>query len=125
MLDEQQEGKGASLMHAKDHARPRSTAVDIMDDFEQLANEREKEIQEMEERHRHPQGSSVPDDTLLNAMQYADLLVLVSRCGLRMGCVQDEVSAREMLRKHREQNRATVNVSDEQQGQRLRKKVKY
>ena len=56
----------------------------------------------------------MPDDTLLNAMQYADLIVLVSQCGLTMACVHGEVSARELLRKHREQTRATVNIPDEQ-----------
>eukprot|EP00665_Eupelagonemidae_sp_cell47_P014620 gene14620-biopygen1930 len=46
---------------------------------------------------RHP----VPGDADLDAMGYADLLILASRCGLRVVGINDEASARAALRRYK------------------------
>eukprot|EP00662_Eupelagonemidae_sp_cell21_P057216 gene57216-biopygen35336 len=68
---------------------------DIMDGFEQMSKDAET---------GRPKRPVVPDDAALTAMGFGELTALAMRCKLPGGCLRDESSTREGLRRFREEN---------------------
>eukprot|EP00665_Eupelagonemidae_sp_cell47_P014208 gene14208-biopygen13428 len=93
----EREGAAPGLDWRQQGADMLASAVDTMDDFEQLANEHGRN---QEQEQCTPQGPTIPDDAGLDAMVYSDLVILASQCGLRVPDLRDAASARKALQLH-------------------------
>eukprot|EP00665_Eupelagonemidae_sp_cell47_P012706 gene12706-biopygen12909 len=83
--------EGGTPSQAPGAAAPVAPSLEMFDAFERLAQGRENEPPPL-----------IPDDDVLNAMDFTDLTILALQCKLPGNYVRDEVSAREGLRKHRD-----------------------
>eukprot|EP00665_Eupelagonemidae_sp_cell47_P012338 gene12338-biopygen7305 len=95
-------GERREQRQQKATVKPFSSAVGISDGMEQVASDQHEYGREQRCTELTMLGPQVPDDAVLNEMQYNDLVILASQCGLRVPGLHDAASARKALQSHRD-----------------------
>eukprot|EP00665_Eupelagonemidae_sp_cell47_P016860 gene16860-biopygen2503 len=93
---------------------PSSSPITGIEDMSRQPHSVERDQDEGEHGHKlpMPQVPPIPDDAGLDAMQYIDLVILASHCGLRVPALHDAASARNALQLHREKQLRVVHGSN-------------